>query len=196
MKQLQTLLRRGSEHTRASGGHRSSHAYTHLSVGCSLENMCIQGSVQLCCFFLISQQHVLQAEVRKRTITTKGRRSLIFISYLLLCWGLTSSFLDKSLRNFYASIYHSVRPFITLGLYKISQLSFSAAQVVSGKSVGGGSGCAGHKAMFYFCCHTMRRPDLEGLGSNLQTPAQAAPAKSLPNPLLLHKDLRGLPANV
>lgn len=156
-----------------------------------------RGLFSCAAFFRISQQHVLQAEVRKRTITTKGCRSLSFISYLLLCWGLTSSFLDKSLlRNFYTSIYHSVRPFITLGLYKITQLSFSAAQVVSGKSVGGGSGCSGHKAVFYFCCHTMRRPDLEGWGSNLQTPAQAAPAKSLPNPLLLHKDLSGLPANV
>lgn len=155
-----------------------------------------RGLFSCAAFFRISQQHVLQVEVRKRTITTKGCRSLSFISYLLLCWGLTSSFLDKSLRNFYTSIYHSVRPFITLGLYKITQLSFSAAQVVSGKSVGGGSGCSGHKAVFYFCCHTMRRPDLEGWGSNLQTPAQAAPAKSLPNPLLLHKDLSGLPANV
>ena len=51
MKRLQTLLRRCSEHTRASGGHCSSHTYTHLSVGCSLENMCIQGSARLCCFF-------------------------------------------------------------------------------------------------------------------------------------------------
>ena len=196
MKWLQTPLCRGSERTHASAGHRSSHACTHLAMGCSLETICIQGSVQPCCVFLISQRHVLQAEARKGTLTTKGRRRLIFISYLLHCQGLTGSFLDKSLRNFYASLYHSVRAFITLGLYRISQLSFSATQVVSGKSVGGGSGCSGHKVVFYFCCHTMRWPGLEGLGSNLQIPAQAAPAKPLSLPKQEHKNLPGLPANI
>ena len=128
-------------------------------------------------------------EVRIGTITTKGPRSPIFISYLLLCWGLTGSFLDKSLRNFYASISHSVRTFITLGLYQISQLSLLATQAVSG----GRSGCSGHKAAIYFSCHTTRWPGWEGLGSNPQTPSQAAPEKplSIPKPPFCTRSSQG-----
>lgn len=111
-------------------------------------------------------------------ITTKGHRRLIFISYLLLCWGLTGSFWEKSLRNFYTAF--SVRMFMTLGPYKVSQVSFSAAQAVSGQSTGEGTRCSGYNVVLYFCCCTMRWLGLEGLGLSLQA-ALAKPLLTKPH---------------
>lgn len=115
--------------------------------------------------------------MRKELITTKGHRRLNFISYLLLCWGLTGSFWDKSFRNFCTSL--SVKVFIILGLYKISQVSFSAAQALFGQSTGEGTRCSGYNVVLYFCCSTMRWLEMEGLGLSLQTLKKAAPAKPL-----------------
>lgn len=86
------------------------------------------------------------SEIRKELIATKGHRRLNFISYLLLCWGLTGSFWDNSLRNLYTTL--SVKVFIILGPYEVSQVPFSAAQAVSGQSTGEGPGALGTMGCF------------------------------------------------
>lgn len=115
------------------------------------------------------------SEMRKELIT-KGHRRLNFISYLLLCWRLTGSFWDKLLRNLYTFL--SVKVFIILGHYEISQVPFSAAQAASGQSTGEGTRCSGYNVILYFCC-TMRWLELEGLGLSPQTLREAAPAEPL-----------------